>query len=79
MCIIVKRATSLIPMQGYSLIMTNYHYLFATVTCSRKVYAITEKAYWRSTDVTEWFDMDIALIQDVLWHKACHPVTMNLK
>ena len=32
MCVIVKRATNLIPMQGYSLIMTNYHYLFATVT-----------------------------------------------
>ena len=45
MCVIVKRATSLIPMQGYSLIMTNYHYLFAIVTQSRKVYAVTEKAY----------------------------------
>jgi hypothetical protein len=43
------------------------------------VYAVTEKAYWRSTDMTEWFNMDTALIQDVLWHKACHPVTMNLK
>jgi hypothetical protein len=43
------------------------------------VYAVTEKAYWRSTNVTEWFNMDTALIQDVLWHKACHPVTMNLK
>ena len=32
MCVIVKRATCLIPMQGYLLIMTNYHYLFATVT-----------------------------------------------
>jgi hypothetical protein len=43
------------------------------------VYAVIEKAYWRSTNVTEWFNTDTALIQDVLWHKACHPVTMNLK
>jgi hypothetical protein len=44
-----------------------------------KVYAVIEKAYWRSTDVTALFNADTTLIQDVLWCNACHPVTMNLK
>ena len=29
--------------------------------------------------MTEWFNTDTALIQDMLWYKACHPVMMNLK
>ncbi|KAJ7002986.1 hypothetical protein NC653_008267 [Populus alba x Populus x berolinensis] len=44
-CAIVKCATSLIPMQGYLMIMTNHHYLSATKTQPQKLCMVIEKAY----------------------------------
>ncbi|XP_039031049.1 uncharacterized protein LOC120165647 [Hibiscus syriacus] len=69
----------IIPVQGYSLIMTGHHYLNDPNSQSRKAYAVMERAYWSATGVTEWFQNDITMIQDALWHKSCHPVNLTIK
>lgn len=76
---LVMSSIGLIPLQGYSLMMTQHHYLSAENTQSRKAYAVVEKQFWKSSDVAQWFNDDLAVIQDSLWHKACHPVNMTLK
>lgn len=76
---LVPSTVGTIPMQGYSLIMTNHHYLSENTSQSRKVYAVVEKQFWRAPDVNPWFAEDLATIQDALWHKATHPVNMSLK
>jgi len=78
-CALIKCATGIIPMQGYSLMMTNHHYLSQADTQSRRVFAVVERAYWTGQDVNTWFGADTAQIQDALWHKSCHPVMMNVK
>ncbi|GAV70102.1 hypothetical protein CFOL_v3_13600 [Cephalotus follicularis] len=78
-CTLVKCAYGIIPMQGYSLMMSGHHYLSQADTQSRKVYAVVEKAYWKATEVKDWFSSDAGLIQDILWHKACHPVSVSFK
>ncbi|GAV66706.1 hypothetical protein CFOL_v3_10216, partial [Cephalotus follicularis] len=71
-CKLMKCASRIILMQGYSLMMSDHHYLSQVDTLSRQVYAVVEKAYRRENDVNEWFSTDANLIQDNLWHKACH-------
>lgn len=76
---LLPSSVGIIPMQGYSLIMTNHHYLSENTSQSRKVFAVVEKQFWRGAEVGSWFSEDASTIQDCVWHKATHPVNMSLK
>lgn len=72
-------AIGLPAVQGYSLVMCQHHYLSDPKSQSRKAYDVIERAFWRDDVVRPWFEADTADIQDALWHKACHPIIMNIK
>lgn len=72
-------AIGMLPLQGYSLIMTQHHYLSDTKSQSYKAYDVVERQHWKSATVETWFSTDLATIQDAMWHKAGHPVLMSLK
>jgi hypothetical protein len=76
---LIPACIGIIPLQGYSLMMCQHHYLSQEATQSRRAFAVVEKQFWRNSDVSTWFGTDTALIQDALWHKACHPVNMAIK
>lgn len=80
--VIAALATSsygIVPLQGYSLLMTGHHYLSDPGTQSRRAYQAVERQFWMSQGVRDWFSSDADLIRDVLWHKSCHPLVMTLK
>ncbi|GAV61460.1 hypothetical protein CFOL_v3_04987 [Cephalotus follicularis] len=72
-------SVGLLAVQGYSLLMTNHHYLSDLTTQSRKAFAVIERQFLRSQDVAAWFNADQAIIQDTLWHKAGHPISISMK
>lgn len=76
---IASCSIGIVPLQGYSLHMTGHHYLSDAATQSRRAYRVVEQQFWSSQDVREWFTSDAELLQDVLWHKSCHPVNITLK
>lgn len=80
--VVAALATSsygIVPLQGYSLLMTGHHYLSDAGSQSRRAYQAVERQFWMGQDVREWFSSDADLIRDALWHKSCHPMVMTLK
>jgi hypothetical protein len=65
--------------QGASLISCQHHYLSEARDGSRKMYDVIEKQFWKSEPTRGWMAADKALFQDILWHKAGHPISITLK
>lgn len=72
-------AIGLLPVQGYSLIMTNHHFLSEKGTQSFKAFHVIERQFWSSTSVKAWWDDSVDILRDALFHKVGHPVLINIK
>lgn len=74
-------SVGMLPLQGYSLIMTNHHYVSSGENQSRKAFAVVEKQIWTgaSTEESNWWTADADALRDAMWHKAGHPVSISLK
>lgn len=66
-------------LQGWSLVMTGHHYISEAGNQSRRNVAVVEKQFWVSPSIQAWFQADMQDIQDWIWHKAGHPISMSLK
>ncbi|XP_047331454.1 uncharacterized protein LOC124935006 [Impatiens glandulifera] len=74
---IVHCAAGVIPIQGYNLIKTGHNYLSTAEGACRKAVRPAEMAYLSGAGA--WYTEDQEKIQDWLWHKSTHPVTILLK
>ncbi|KAK8916125.1 hypothetical protein KSP39_PZI022311 [Platanthera zijinensis] len=76
---LLSSSLGVLPVQGYSLMITGHHYLSDRNSESRRAFAIIEKQFWNDNAVKNWFAEDIAMIQDCAWHKSGHPVIPSIK
>ncbi|GAB2210051.1 hypothetical protein Drorol1_Dr00015304 [Drosera rotundifolia] len=67
------------PLQGTHLMATGHHYLSAPGERSKQMFTVVEKQFWKKSPTKEWVKADKEDIQDVLWHKAGHPINMAIK
>lgn len=72
-------AIGLPALQGWSLMMTGHHYLSEAGSQSRRAYMVVEKQFWRANNVAPFWNDDLDLCTDILWHKSGHPVSISLK
>ncbi|BAT91233.1 hypothetical protein VIGAN_06254600 [Vigna angularis var. angularis] len=79
MAVLMACSLATIPLQGYSLVVCGQHYLSDKGTQSRKAFASVERQFWGEPAIKDWLGADIEQIQDAMWHKATHPVSLTLK
>ncbi|KAK8970408.1 hypothetical protein KSP40_PGU005547 [Platanthera guangdongensis] len=79
MATLLPSSLGVLPVQGYSLIMTGHHYLGERNSHSRRAFAAIERQFWNHNAVKNWFAEDMAMIQDCAWHKSGHPVIPSIK
>lgn len=79
MSVLLRATLGTLPLQGYSLLLTNHHYLSDPATQSFKAFAAVERQFFKDRLLSAWIDTDKELFQDILWHKSCHPVNMTIK
>jgi hypothetical protein len=72
-------ALAVLPLQGYSLMTVGHHYISEANSPSRRAYQAVEKQMWKAAVVNTWLGQDKVDIQDMMWHKAGHPVKMTIK
>lgn len=77
--VLLVSALGTLPIQGYSLINSNHHYLSEAGSLSKKAFEAVEKQHWKAQDVAQWFADDLEIVRDAMWHKAGHPVIIDLK
>jgi hypothetical protein len=77
--VLMSSTIGILPVQGFSLMMTGHHYLSEANNQSRKAFAVIERQFWKSAVVADWFNSDLQMLQDCCWHKAGHPVSITLK
>lgn len=72
---IFQLAMAVVPLAGLSILSTGHHYLTSNKVATD---AVMRQVMATSTEATKaWFAVDTAIIKDLIWHKAAHPVLVN--
>lgn len=76
---LIAASIGILPVQGYSLVNTQHHYLSDPKGLSFKAFRAIEKQCFLDARVAEFFSTDEDMVRDTLWHKSCHPVNLTIK
>lgn len=76
---LISASIGIPALQGFSLMNTQHHYISTTENQGKRAYMAVEKQFLSSEAVRAWYDPDKEIINDALWHKAGHPISVTLK
>lgn len=75
----MRCAQAIVPLQGLNLINDGHHYLSEKSKQAYKSFFAVEKQLWVSTYMKTLVSASGALVRDLMWHKAGHPVAISIK
>ncbi|CAM6083435.1 unnamed protein product [Calypogeia fissa] len=66
-------------MQGYSLIVTQHHFLSETNNQGKRAFEMVEREFFGAGAMRDWFFSIKDIFRDTAWHKSGHPIREDLK